>query len=79
MVTILFGVYLVLWLFCFVMCVCVGGGLQCVGVLTTVWVFWLLCVLVFTVFYIVCIVFLYCFVYVYLFLLVTSVRSTATE
>ena len=38
-----------------------------------------ICVLVFTVFCIVCTVFLYCFVYVYLFLFVTSVRTTATE
>jgi len=34
---------------------------------------------VFTVFCIVSTVFLYCFVYVNLFLLVTSVRTTATE
>jgi hypothetical protein len=34
---------------------------------------WLICVLVFTVFSIFCIVFLYCFVYVYLFLFVLSV------
>ena len=33
-----------------------------------------ICVLVFTVFCIVCTVFLYCFVYVYLFLFVSSVR-----
>jgi hypothetical protein len=39
---------------------------NCVGVLV-------LCVLVFTVFYIVCTVFLCCFVYVYLFLFVLSV------
>jgi hypothetical protein len=49
-------------------CVCVGGGVltNCVGVLV-------ICVLVFTVFCIVCIVFLYCFVYVYLFLFALSV------
>ena len=40
----------------------------CVGVLIT-------CVLLFTVFCIVCTGFLYCFVYVYLFLFVTSVRN----
>ena len=44
----------------FVMCGCFDN---CVGVLV-------ICVLVFTVFCIVCTVFLYCFVYVYLFLLV---------
>ena len=38
-----------------------------------------ICVLVFTVFCIVCTVFLYCFVYVCLFLFVTSVRTTATD
>jgi hypothetical protein len=48
---------------CFVMCGCSDN---CVGVLV-------ICVLVFTVFCIVCTVFLYCFVYVYLFLLVLSV------
>jgi len=54
-------------------CVCVGGCFEnCVGELV-------ICVLVFTVFCIVCTVFLYCFVYVYLFLFVTSVRITATE
>jgi len=48
--------------------VCVGGGgsLYCVGVLV-------ICVLVFTVFCIVCTVSLYCFVYVYLFLFALSV------
>jgi len=40
----------------------------CVGVLLT-------CVLVFTVFCIVCTGFLYCFLYVYLFLFVTIVRN----
>ena len=45
---------------------------NCVGVL-------LICILVFTVFFIVCTVFLYCFLYVYLFLFVTSVRTAATE
>jgi len=45
---------------------------DCVGVLA-------ICVLVYTVFCIVAIVFLYCFVYVYLFLSVTSVRTTAIE
>jgi hypothetical protein len=70
-VTILFGVYLVLWLFCNMwVCVCVGFEMcvcfdNCVGVLV-------ICVLVFT-------VFLYCFVNVYLFLFVTGVRTTATE
>ena len=34
---------------------------------------WVICVLVYTVFHIVCTVFLYCFVYVYLFLFVLSV------
>ena len=53
----------------FVMCGCYDN---CVGVLVA-------CLLVFTVFCIVCTVFLYCFVYVYLFLFVTSVRTTATE
>ena len=60
-------------------CVCVGFVLYgcldyCVGVLV-------ICVLVFTVFCIVCTVFLYSFVYVYLFLffVCTSVRTTATE
>jgi hypothetical protein len=63
----------------FVMCGCVCMGFvmrecfdNCVGVLV-------ICVLVFTVFCIVCTVFLYSFVYVYLFLFVTSVRSSATE
>ena len=45
---------------------------NCVGVLA-------ICVLVFTVYCIVCTVFLYCFVYVYLFLFVTNLRTTATE
>jgi hypothetical protein len=58
-------------------CVCVGFVMfgcfdTCVGVLV-------ICVLVFTVFCTVCTVFLYCFFYVYLALLVTSVRTTATE
>ena len=57
-------------------CVCMGFVMcgsfdKCLGVLVT-------CVLVFTVFCIVCTVFFYCFVYVYLFILVTSVRTTAT-
>ena len=63
----------------FVMCGCVCRGFvmcgcfdNCVGVLV-------ICVLVFTVFCIVCSVFLYCFVYVYLFLFVASIRTTATE
>ena len=50
---------------CFVMCRCVCVGFvmcgcfdNCVGVM---------CVLVFTVFFIVCIMFVYCFIYVYLF------------
>ena len=47
----------------FVMCGCFEN---CVGVLV-------ICVLVFTVFFIVCTVFLYCFVYVYLFLFVLSI------
>ena len=46
--------------------------LYCVGVLV-------ICVLVFTVFCIVCTVFFYCFLYEYLFLFVTSVSTTATE
>ena len=51
----------------FVMCGCVYVWvLLCVGVLV-------ICVLIFTVFSIVCTVFLYCFVYVYLFLFVLSV------
>jgi len=54
---------------CFVMCGCFDN---CVGVLV-------MCVLVFTVFCIVCTVFLYYFVYVYLFLLIANVRTTATE
>ena len=48
---------------------------NCVGVLVK-------CVLVFTVFCIVCTVFLYCFVYVYIILIsfvCTSVMTTATE
>jgi hypothetical protein len=53
----------------FVVCSCIDN---CLDVLVT-------CVLVFTVFRIVCIVFLYCLFYVYLFLFVTSVGSTATE
>ena len=53
----------------FVMCGCSDN---CVGVLV-------ICVLVFSVFCIVCTVFLYRFVYVYLFLFVTSVRTTAPE
>ena len=53
----------------FVMCGCLDN---CVDVLV-------ICVLVFTVFCIVCTVFLYCFVYVYLFLFVTSVRTAASE
>ena len=54
---------------CFVMCGCVYVGVffdNCVGVLA-------ICVLVFTVFCILCTVFLYCFVYVHLFLFVLSV------
>jgi hypothetical protein len=49
-------------------CVCGGGGVSdnCVGVMVK-------CVLVFSVFCIVCTVFLYCFVYVHLFLIVLSV------
>ena len=43
-----------------------------------VWVL-VICVLIFTVFCIVCTVFLYCFVFVYLFLFSTTVRTTATE
>jgi len=54
---------------CFVMCGCFDN---CVGILV-------ICVLVFTVFCIVCTVFLDCLVYVYLFLFVTSVSTTATE
>jgi hypothetical protein len=53
----------------FEMCGCFDN---CVGVLV-------ICVLVFTVFCIVCTVFLYCFVYVYLSLFVSSVKNTATE
>jgi len=53
----------------FVMCGCSDN---CVGVLV-------ICVLVFTVFCIVCAVFLCCFFYVHLFLFVTSVRTTATK
>jgi len=49
-----------------------GCSDNCVGVLV-------MCVLVFTVFCIVCTVFLHCFVYVYLSLFGTSVRTTATE
>jgi len=52
----------------FVMCECFDN---CVGVLV-------ICVLVLTVFCIVCTGFLYCFVYVHLFVFVTSVRTTAT-
>jgi len=61
-----------MWVFVcvgFVMCGCFDN---CVGVLV-------ICVLVFTVFYIVSTVFLYCFFYVYLLLFVTSVMTTATE
>ena len=53
----------------FVMCGCFNN---CVGVLV-------ICVLVFTVFCIVCTMFMLCFVYVNFFLFVTSVRTTATE
>jgi hypothetical protein len=66
-------------------CVCVGFGIYvCVCGFCNVWVcvcvgVLVICVLVFTLFCIVCSVFLYCFVYVYLFLFVTSVRTTATE
>ena len=71
---------IVLWLFhlvCILNCSCFNlfcnvWVCACVGVLV-------ICVLVFTVFCIVCTVFLYCFVYVYLFLFVTSVRTTDTE
>jgi hypothetical protein len=49
---------------CFVMCGCFDNR---VGVPV-------ICVLVFTVFYIVCTVFLYCFFYVYLSLFVLSAR-----
>jgi len=60
------GVYMCAWV-----CVC------CVGVrmygFCNVWVFFVISVLVFTVFCIFCTVFLYCFVYVYLFLFVLSV------
>jgi len=60
-----------------VVCICVGFVMygcfdNCVDVSV-------ICVLVFTVFCIVCTAFFYCFVYVYLFLFVTSVRTTATE
>ena len=52
---------------CFVMCVCVYVCFDnYVGVLV-------ICILVFTVFCIVCTVFLYCLIYVYLFLFVLSV------
>ena len=52
---------------CFVIRGCVHvPGLYCVGVSV-------ICVLVFTVFCIVCTVFLYCFIYVYLFLFILSV------
>jgi hypothetical protein len=59
-VTISFGVYLVLWLFCFVMCCCFDN---CVSVLV-------ICVLVFTVF----VLFVLCFcivsfMYIYSYLL----------
>ena len=63
------GVYVCV---CFVMCGCFDN---CVGVLV-------ICVLVFTVFCIVCTVFLYCFFHVYFNLICivcTSVRTTATE
>ena len=53
----------------FVLC---GSFESCVGV-------FVICVLVFNVFCIACTVFLYCFFYVYLFLIVTNVRTTATE
>jgi len=58
-------------------CVCLGFVMcesfdNCVGVLVR-------CVLVFTVFCIVCILFLYGFTCVYLFFFVTSVGTTATE
>jgi hypothetical protein len=52
--------------------VCMRGCFDnCVGVLV-------ICVLLFTVFCIVCTVFLYCFFYVYLFVFVRSVGTTAT-
>jgi hypothetical protein len=70
-VTISFGVHSVVWLFltCFVMCGCLDN---CVGV-------FVIRVLVFIVFCIVCTVLLYCIIYLYLFLFVLSVRTTATE
>ena len=71
-VTISFVVYLVLWLFEIVLCCggeCMWGcSDNCVGV-------FVIRVLVYTVFCIVCTVFSYCFVYVYLFLFVLSVQG----
>ena len=72
------NVWVCMYGFCDVwVCVCVGFVMcwcfeNCVSLLVV-------CVLVFTVFCIVCTVFLYFFFYVYLFLFVTSVRTTATE
>ena len=60
------------WVYVCMSFVMIGCFDNCVGVLV-------ICVLVFTVFCIVCTVFLYCFIYICLFLLVTSVRTTATE
>ena len=54
---------------CFVMCGCFDS---CVGVLV-------ICVLVFTVFCIVCTVFLYSFLRVLICFVCTRVRTTATE
>jgi len=58
------------------LCVCVGFvmcGCVCMCGFCNVSVFFVICVLVFTVFCIACTVFLYCFVYVHLFLFVLSV------
>ena len=75
-VTLCWGYLFILWLYnllCLLYCCCFNffcnvwvSVLVCVGVLV-------ICLLVFTVFCIVCTVFLYCFVYVYLFLFVLSV------
>ena len=57
-------------------CRCVGLGM-CVGVCMCGC--FVLRVLVFTVFCIVCTVIFYCFVYVYLFLFATTLRTTDNE
>ena len=65
--------FVICWCVCVCVCVYVCGYFDS-GVNVLV-----ICVLVFTVFCIICSGLFYCFVYVYLFLFVSSVRTTATE